>query len=857
MNGKLSIKILLLDDDAEKAVAFIALLKSTALQIKSCRLITQNGKIEKAIKILGTNVIFLRICQQKEKSVSIIEKIRSYNNKIPIIILAPKNYQAVAMELLENGAHDYLTDNIKDRLLIEKCVTFSIKNSSTATALIQSNERYELVSKATNDMMWDWDLLNNKVFRSEDGWNKVFGKQTHNESALVDSWWDRTHPNDRAKADELVERILKDKTLINFELENRMLRNDGMYATVMDRGYVVRNEAGEVIRLIGATQDITKQKKAEEELKKLSKIASETINAVAITNAAGIIQWINESFSTITGYSREEIEGVGFIDFFKQLCTTEQTLKYLRTRFNAHKAFAKDVLIQTKTKQKSWLRIQGQPQDNNNEKSFFAIMTDVSKEKETEEILKASERRFRNMIEKSSEGLSLVNEKGETLEISLSGKKILGYKNDEDYDNSKENLIYKEDVERVDRIFKEVIATPGSVKNAEYRYKMHNGEFIWLESAFHNLLHEPDIHAVAIHFRDITSRKYFEQVLRNSEENYRNLFNSNPAAIFIWNPQDFSIIEVNEAAIKEYGFSKKEFVKLGMKALVTKEGIRPLQILGKRITAKQDYKTTLTLKQQVKNGSIKLMEINFRTIDYYGKAACLAIANNITEKTELEQKLSVERRLRQNEITGAVITAQEQEREELGKELHDNINQILATTKLYIEHALKNENMRTVLLQSAKGFITSAVSEIRSLSKSLLPPSLGEVGLLMALDELVESIEPVSNFAIITQWNITDEKKLSESLRLTIFRIMQEQLNNIQKHSKAKKVWITLKEKGHFLTVTIKDNGAGFDLKQNKNGVGLKNILSRAYLHNGKLTIDTEKGKGCILSVSFKLPVAG
>ncbi len=856
MNGSASIKILLLDDDAAKAAAFTQLLRKTGVKIKAFRLVMSVAKIEIAVRKFEAGIVFLRTCQHKEDCVAILEKITSINNRIPIIVLAPKKSQLMAMQLLEHGAQDYLTENVKDILFIEKCILSAIKNKGTAAALKQSNERYELVSKATNDMMWDWDLMSNKVFRSEDGWNKVFGKQQHNESTHADSWWDRTHPDDRMKSDEMVEKILKDKAIANFELESRVMRNDGTYANVMDRGYVVRNENGEVIRLIGATQDITRQKKAEEELKRLSKIARETINAVAITSSAGNIQWINESFSNITGYKKHEIEGADFIDFFKRLSTPEPVLKYMHTRFLATKAFARDLQIQTKSHELRWLRMQCQPQHAENEKSFFAIITDITREKETEEILKASERRFRNMIEKSSEGLSLVNKDGEVLEISLAGKKILGYTNDEEYANRKENLIYADDILKVDHIFKEVISKPGHVKNAEYRYKTSGGDYIWLESVFHNLLHEPDINAIAIHYRDISSRKYFEQVLKNSEENYRNLFNSNPAAIFIWNPKDFSIIEINEAAIKEYGYSKKEFVELGMKGLVTKDGLISLKILAKKLTTQNDYRTTLSFKQQVKDGSTKLMEINFCLIDYYGSIACLAIAGNITEKTELEQKLSVERRLRQNEITGAVITAQEQEREELGKELHDNINQILATTKLYVEHALKNEAMRIELLHSAKGLITSAVAEIRSLSKSLLPPSLGEVGLIMALDELIESIEPVSKFRIIKQWSIQNEKKISENLRLTIFRIMQEQLNNIQKHSRAKKVWLTLKQNNQLLFVSIKDNGTGFDLKQNKNGVGLKNILSRAYLHNGKLKIDTEKGKGCILSVSFKLPAA-
>ena len=98
-----------------------------------------------------------------------------------------------------------------------------------------------------------------------------------------------------------------------------------------------------------------------------------------------------------------------------------------------------------------------------------------------------------------------------------------------------------------------------------------------------------------------------------------------------------------------------------------------------------------------------------------------------------------------------------------------------------------------------------------------------------------------------------NEKKLSEQLKLTVFRIIQEQLTNISKHADAKNVSISLKMNKAGLSVIIKDDGKGFDIDEKIKGVGLKNILSRAQLHNGKAVILAEKGKGCKLSVLFKI----
>ena len=847
------IKILIVDEQKDKAEAFIKLLKLIPISIAACRHVQDAAKAGKILREKKYDLAFLRAGGDSRASSNDLAAIRRRNTNTPVILLVSWRDSATALMLLEHGAQDYINDTTMDSFLLEKTIRTVLKTKHTEDELKHSNERYELVSKAANEMVWDWDLLNNKVFRSKDGWDKVFGKSENGESEMADSWWDRVHPDDREKSNKIIEDILGDESIEHFEIECRIMKNDGQYATVVDRGYVLRNDSGEVTRLIGATQNITDKKIAEEDLRRLSKIARETINAVAITNAEGRIQWINESFERLTGLHKKEIEGKEFADFFREAGTEEVAVRYIRRKINTHRAFEADIFIYAKSSKKVWLKLQCQPQSGIRDKSFFAIITDISRDKETEEILIASEKRFRNIIEKSSEGMALLNVDGIVMEMSRAGKQILGYSTEQGYAEGNQNFIYPEDAPFVDAVFAEVKSLPGQVKNAEYRFQKKNGEYIWLESAFHNLLHEPEIEAVVIHFRDISSRKYFEQVLKNSEENYRNLFNNNPSAIFIWDPADLSIIEMNEAAQKEYGYSKREFIKEGMRGIFAKQDHDRLQKLSYEIMSHENHKSDGMWLHLTKSGEERLMEVTFRGIDYYGKQASLAIVNNITEKIKLEEKLAEERRERQDEITSAVITAQEQEREELGRELHDNINQILATTKLYIEYALTNDHKRTELLISAKEFIESAVGEIRALSKSLVPPSLGEVGLKMALNELVKSVQPVSKFQIETNWDIKNESHLSEKLKLTIFRIIQEQLNNISKHANADKVWISVNEKKKLLVVDVKDNGEGFDLQQRSGGVGLKNILSRAHLHNGKLTINTEKGKGCTLSVSFKL----
>jgi signal transduction histidine kinase len=198
-------------------------------------------------------------------------------------------------------------------------------------------------------------------------------------------------------------------------------------------------------------------------------------------------------------------------------------------------------------------------------------------------------------------------------------------------------------------------------------------------------------------------------------------------------------------------------------------------------------------------------------------------------------------------------TAQENERSFLGKELHDNINPILATARLYMDCAMSDGRDKMELIKDSKGFISSAINEIRTLSKSLIPQPLEKTGLVDSINDMLGNISRVYDLKFITNWEGIDEPQLSDQLKLTIYRILQEQLNNILKHAKAKTVSIELKQHGILLELNIKDDGIGFDVSSKRNGVGLQNIISRTELFNGNVSINSPPGKGCELIIYFNI----
>ena len=231
------------------------------------------------------------------------------------------------------------------------------------------------------------------------------------------------------------------------------------------------------------------------------------------------------------------------------------------------------------------------------------------------------------------------------------------------------------------------------------------------------------------------------------------------------------------------------------------------------------------------------------------------IKRNITERKQLEQKLEEARRTQQKLRASAVIKVQEEERALVGKELHDGVNQVLTTVKLYQELiASGNDQQRELALRSAN-FLQHSIESIRSLSKRLSAPTLGTSKLVDSITELVEGIAITKRFEIKAELAVLENIEVSQEIHVGIYRIMQEQLTNILKHSEALEVQILFEVKDANLFMKIKDNGKGFDTKEKRKGIGISNMIMRAESIDGKLYINSTPGSGCSLVAMFPVKV--
>lgn len=340
------------------------------------------------------------------------------------------------------------------------------------------------------------------------------------------------------------------------------------------------------------------------------------------------------------------------------------------------------------------------------------------------------------------------------------------------------------------------------------------------------------------------ARQVADEALRSSEQKYKLLFQANPMPMWMFSLETLHIIDVNEAAVAHYGYSKEEFLSLKTGALWNdwNPGL---------------YRSGIW-KHKKKNGTIIDVEVIAHDLVHDDEKVILILAIDITEKLRAQAALAQQSEIQRKLITQTSIQAQEKEREEIGKELHDNINQILAATKMYLDIGINEsseEGVSQILLKSHQN-LNRAMEEIRQLSQSLVAPSLGDVSLDQAIAGLVDGLPNTAAFRVSVDAAGYKGDIVDEGIKLTLYRIVQVQLSNIIKHAQARNVTIRLR-KTSGLELTIIDDGVGFLPGKKTSGIGLRNIRNRVDFYNGSMTITSEPGKGCSLSATIPLRSAG
>lgn len=374
--------------------------------------------------------------------------------------------------------------------------------------------------------------------------------------------------------------------------------------------------------------------------------------------------------------------------------------------------------------------------------------------------------------------------------------------------------------------------------------------------------------------KDITPQKRAEAQVTKLNEVYHHVFKATSDAIWHWNLADDYVFRHGEHFKKQFGYDIVDAVfptSLWMEVVHHEDCKRVMDRLHKILADPKQTHWSDQYRYKKADGTYAYVIDTGHIIRQNGKAVTMIgalrdisesehakqqLLESLTEQQRLQEQVLNQEITKQQEITRAIINTQEQERMEIAKELHDNINQILTTIKLYLEIAISDETNRLSLLQKSYKYSASVIKEIRSLCRNIIAPTHDEPCLINNVQELISSYNVIERFAV----HFTPPKNFSSlkpEIGLTMFRILQEALNNVVKYANAKNVWISLQKGDGIVRLVIKDDGAGFDPNAKGKGVGLINIHNRVSLYQGKVTIVSSPGKGCVVDVELPLSAKG
>lgn len=339
-------------------------------------------------------------------------------------------------------------------------------------------------------------------------------------------------------------------------------------------------------------------------------------------------------------------------------------------------------------------------------------------------------------------------------------------------------------------------------------------------------------------------RKKTNVRLQESEKRFSNLFNLSPQPMWLYDPETLKFLQVNQAAVSQYGYSEKEFYGL------TILDIRPPEEIGKvQLTLKELNHDQLTVfsgrfRHFKKNKEIILVDIYSSDITMNDKTYRSVIAIDVTEKVSFE-----------NNLTKAILKTQEDERYEIGGELHDNVCQILATSQLTL--SMMKDSITPSSQQhfdQVKKYITLASDEIRNLSHRLAPAFFNDSTLEDSFRMLLKDFNMEDRYEVNLYFHAAvKDIELAGEIQLNLYRILQEQLRNIDKYAQARSIEIDVMVHQNNLKMWVADDGIGFDIKKAKNGIGISNMRRRTELFSGRFEINSSPGQGCELAVYIPL----
>ncbi|WP_066308750.1 PAS domain S-box protein [Bacillus sp. FJAT-29814] len=654
--------------------------------------------------------------------------------------------------------------------------------------------------------------------------------------------FDIIHPEDRDHVRTMHNQAVQTKTSVTI-MEYRIIHAQGR--TIYFEGKVkpVLDSFGNVKYVVAVVRDITERKKTEQLLERIL----ENVNSAvwSTDNNFRYFNYCSKSIEKISGIPRKEImfNPIRLHDHIHPE-DNEMLRGEVKNKLNKGIPMTKVVRYIHVENETKWVRIIVHPIMNNKGvvERWDGMNMDITELKKSEQALEESEQRYKSLFENNLDGVFSIDLKGNFVHANQSFEKITGIQIEKLTDRCFIGLIYDEDHRPVYQVLSEVMQMQ-EPRDVECRIiRPERGEQI-VSITFVPIFQFGKLIGVHGIVKDITEKKREEQELIKSEERYKTLQQSiNRFSNDLANVMKVS--ELENRLMEEV----KQVLPVASVSIEEVAGETPINEDNHEIWAKiAEKEHQIYLRVKISHPLLKMEREWLETAVHY----VTILYDNLQFIEDLMKRLEymVASNDRPKWMLRLLFRLSEKERASLSSDLHDSVLQDLIIWYRKLESLRStstfNKEIKGELIEIEEGLL-DAIHQIRITCNELRPPFLLKLGLVESLKSLFSYSRMFSNYEIdFTEANLN--QPLNEDQILGLYRIVQELLNNANKHSQATRVTIALKDHGETIHFSYKDNGVGMDLSQSEASfkhMGLAGIQNRVVSLDGEAKIKSAPKQG-------------